>query len=166
MCIYSTDSVVQLRIADLIGTNLWILTMRWYAAGVRNNWISEGTVALLQSRRKILVNFQSNGNRRKINHQVKCSIRAEHEAWKTKKAKNMEAVKNAVNVRTLFQIIRTTGSRKLTVRETIKDRQGILISNKKNDSTDGLSTLKNNSISHILLSNRMTSYYRIINGEP
>ena len=62
---------------------------------------------------------------------MKRSICADREAWWIKKAEKMEATNNAGNVRRLFQLIRTTGPRKPTVNETIKDRQGILISNKE-----------------------------------
>ena len=62
---------------------------------------------------------------------MKRSIPADREAWWTKKAEEMEAANNAGNVRRLFQLIHTTGPCKPTVNETIKDRQGILISNEE-----------------------------------
>ena len=62
---------------------------------------------------------------------MKHSIRADREAWWIKKAEEMKAANNAGNVGRLFQITHTTGPRKPTVNGTIKDRQGILISNKE-----------------------------------
>ena len=60
-------------------------------SGVRNHWISERTVALLQSRRKVPVNCQSNTYRRKIRRQVKRTVREDREDWWIKKAEEMEA---------------------------------------------------------------------------
>ena len=56
---------------------------------------------------------------------------ADREAWWIKKTEEMEAANNPGNIRRLFQLIRSTGPRRPTVSETIKDHQGILISEKK-----------------------------------
>jgi hypothetical protein len=94
------------------------------------HWISEKTVALLDSRKQIPPGNNYNPIRRIIRRQVKMSVRADREAWWTKKAEEMEEAKNAGNVRRLFQLIRATGPRKPMVSETIKNHNGSLISNK------------------------------------
>ncbi|GAA47257.1 ATP-binding cassette transporter [Clonorchis sinensis] len=53
--------------------------------------ISDRTVYLLETRRQILPGRNHNSNRR----QVKLSIRADREAWWTRKAEEMEDAKNA-----------------------------------------------------------------------
>ena len=70
-------------------------------------------------------------NKRKLHRQVKRSVCADREAWWTKKTGEMETANNSGNIRRLFQLIRSTGPRRPTVSETIKDHQGVLISKKE-----------------------------------
>ncbi|GAA50699.1 ATP-binding cassette transporter [Clonorchis sinensis] len=93
-------------------------------------WIYDRTVSLLETRRQIPPGRHHNSTRRIIRRQVKLSVRADREAWWTRKAEEMEDAKNAGNVRRLFRLIRSTGSRKSFVSETIRDQNGSLICNK------------------------------------
>ncbi|GAA57075.1 sin3 histone deacetylase corepressor complex component SDS3, partial [Clonorchis sinensis] len=61
---------------------------------------------------------------------VKLSVRADREAWWTRKAEEMEDAKNAGNVRKLFHLIRSIGPRKPLASEIIRDQNGSLIYNK------------------------------------
>ncbi|GAA51207.1 protein bicaudal C homolog 1 [Clonorchis sinensis] len=63
--------------------------------------------------------------------QVKVSVQADREVWRTQKAKEMEEAQKAGNARRLFQLIRATGPRKPPVNETVKDRKGKTILNKE-----------------------------------
>ncbi|GAA54801.1 E3 ubiquitin-protein ligase KCMF1, partial [Clonorchis sinensis] len=99
--------------------------------GVLKHWISNRTVALFKSRRKIPAGPEHNLVRRIIRHQVKASVKADREVWWTQKAKEMEEDQKSGNARRLFQLIRATGPRKPPVSETIKDRNGVTISNKE-----------------------------------
>ncbi|GAA57695.1 ATP-binding cassette transporter, partial [Clonorchis sinensis] len=92
------------------------------------SWTSNMTVSLLQARRPIIPG--RNYTRCIIRRQVKLSVRADREAWWTRKAQEMEDVKNAGNVRKLFHLIRSTGPRKPLVSEIIRDQNGSLISSK------------------------------------
>ncbi|GAA50173.1 immunoglobulin-binding protein 1b [Clonorchis sinensis] len=94
------------------------------------HWISDRTVSLLETRRQIPPGRHHNSTRRIIRRQVKLSVRANREAWWTRKAEEMEDAKNAGNVRRLFHLIRSTGPRKPLVSETIRDQNGSLICNK------------------------------------
>ncbi|GAA55380.1 PIH1 domain-containing protein 1, partial [Clonorchis sinensis] len=94
------------------------------------HWISDRTVSLLETRRQIPPGRHHNSTRRIIRRQVKLSVRADREAWWTRKAQEMEDAKNAGNVRRLFHLIRSTGPRKPLVSETIRDQNGSLICNK------------------------------------
>ena len=94
------------------------------------HWISDRTVSLLETRRQIPPGRHHNSTRRIIRRQVKLSVRADREAWWTRKAEEMEDAKNAGNVRRLFHLIRSTGPRKPLVSETIRDQNGSLICNK------------------------------------
>ncbi|GAA55098.1 cysteinyl-tRNA synthetase [Clonorchis sinensis] len=68
-----------------------------------------------------------NSTRRIIQYQMKLSVRADREA---RKAKGMEDVKNAGNVRKLFHLIRSTGPRKPLISEINRDQNGSLICSK------------------------------------
>ncbi|GAA49864.1 CDP-diacylglycerol--inositol 3-phosphatidyltransferase [Clonorchis sinensis] len=94
------------------------------------HWISDRTVSLLETRRQIPLGRHHNSTRRIIRRQVKLSVRADREAWWTRKAEEMEYAKNAGNVRKLFHLIRSTGPRKPLVSEIIRDQNGSLICNK------------------------------------
>jgi len=98
---------------------------------MRSHWISEKTISLLESRRRIPAGSKYNAARRAIRRQVKVSVRADRESWWNKKAEEMEAANNAGNVRRLFQLIRATGPQKSSVSETIKDKLGTIITNKE-----------------------------------
>ncbi|GAA47914.1 ATP-binding cassette transporter [Clonorchis sinensis] len=95
------------------------------------HWISDRTVALLKSRRNIPAGPEHNLVRRIIRRQVKASVKADREVWWTQKAREMEEAQKSGNARRVFQLIRATGPRKTPVRETIKDRNGVTISNKE-----------------------------------
>ncbi|GAA57684.1 ATP-binding cassette transporter, partial [Clonorchis sinensis] len=56
-----------------------------------------GTVSLLETRRKIPPGHHHNSTRRIIRRQVKLSVRADREAWWTRKAEEMEDAKNSGN---------------------------------------------------------------------
>ncbi|GAA53681.1 zinc finger protein 341 [Clonorchis sinensis] len=99
--------------------------------GALKHWISDRTVALLKSRRNIPAGPEHNLVRRIIRRQVKVSVKADREVWWTQKAKEMEEAQKSGNARRLFQLIRATGPRKPPVSETIKDRNGVTISNKE-----------------------------------
>ncbi|GAA56659.1 ATP-binding cassette transporter [Clonorchis sinensis] len=99
--------------------------------GALKHWISDRTVALLKSRRNIPAGPEHNLVRRIIRRQVKASVQADREVWWTQKAKEMEEAHKSGNARKLFQLIRATGPRKPPVSETIKDRNGVTISNKE-----------------------------------
>ncbi|KER20543.1 hypothetical protein T265_10930 [Opisthorchis viverrini] len=58
------------------------------------------------------------------------SVRADREAWWTRKTKEMEDASNAGNVSKLFHLIRSTGPRKPLVSEVIRDKNGSLICSK------------------------------------
>ncbi|GAA47942.1 ATP-binding cassette transporter [Clonorchis sinensis] len=75
------------------------------------HWISDRTVSLLETRRQIPPGRHHNSTRRIIRHQVKLSVRADREAWWTRKAEEMEDAKNAGNVRKLFHLILSTCQR-------------------------------------------------------
>ncbi|GAA52101.1 sorting nexin-1 [Clonorchis sinensis] len=98
--------------------------------GALKHWISDRTVALLKSRRNIPAGPEHNLVRRIIRRQVKASVKADREVWWTQKAKEMEEAHKSGNARRLFQLIRATGPRKPPVSETIKDRNGVTVSNK------------------------------------
>ncbi|GAA54203.1 vacuolar protein sorting-associated protein 54, partial [Clonorchis sinensis] len=99
--------------------------------GALKHWISDRTVALLKSRRNIPAGPEHNLVRRIIRRQVKVSVKADREVWWTQKAKEMEEAQKSGNALRLFQLIRATGPRKPPVSETIKDRNGVTISNKE-----------------------------------
>ncbi|GAA47342.1 proteasomal ubiquitin receptor ADRM1, partial [Clonorchis sinensis] len=61
------------------------------------HWISDRTVSLLETRRQIPPGRHHNSTRRIIRRQVKLSVRADREAWWTRKAQEMEDAKNAGN---------------------------------------------------------------------
>jgi hypothetical protein len=61
------------------------------------HWISDKTVALLDSRKRIPYGREHNALRRTIRRQVKLSIRADREAWWAKIAEEMEKARNAGN---------------------------------------------------------------------
>ncbi|KER22889.1 hypothetical protein T265_14756, partial [Opisthorchis viverrini] len=56
--------------------------------------------------------------------QQKLSVRADREAWWTRKVEEMKDAKNAGNVRKLFHLIRSTGPRKPLVSEVIRGKNG------------------------------------------
>ncbi|GAA56871.1 translin-associated factor X-interacting protein 1 [Clonorchis sinensis] len=93
--------------------------------GALKHWISDRTVALLESRRCIPAGPEHNMVRRIISRQAKFSVQADHEVWWTQKAKEMEEAQKAGNARRLFQLIRATGPQKPPVSETIKDRNEV-----------------------------------------
>ena len=95
------------------------------------HWISKETLALLDSRKNIPDGPQYKIMRRKLNGQLKKSIRRHREVWWTQKAEEMEAAQNSGNARKLFQLVRATGPRKATVSETIKNKRGSLIHSKE-----------------------------------
>ena len=95
------------------------------------HWISDETVALLDSRKNLPCGSQYSSHRRNLNTRLKTSIRADREAWWIRKAEEMEEAQNAGNSRKLFQLIRATGPHKPAVSETIKSQQGLIISNKQ-----------------------------------
>jgi hypothetical protein len=95
------------------------------------HWISDKTVALLESRKRIPPGREHNAKRRAIRHQVKKSVRDDREAWWARKAEEMEAAQKTGNARRLFQLIRATGPQKPAVSETIKNRNGLLITSKE-----------------------------------
>ncbi|GAA56886.1 ATP-binding cassette transporter [Clonorchis sinensis] len=66
---------------------------------------------------------------RTLKRQVKVSVQAERGVWWTQKAKEVEENQKAHNARRLFKLIRVTGPRKPPVSESIKDRNGVNISN-------------------------------------
>ncbi|GAA49321.1 ATP-binding cassette transporter [Clonorchis sinensis] len=99
--------------------------------GALKHWISDRTVALLKSLRNIPAGPEHDLVRRIIRRQVKVSVQADREVWWTQKAKEMEEAHKSGNARRLFQLIRATGPRKPPVSETIKDRNGVTISNKE-----------------------------------
>ncbi|GAA53780.1 transmembrane and TPR repeat-containing protein 3 [Clonorchis sinensis] len=88
------------------------------------------TVSLLETRRQIPPGRHHNSTRRIIRCQVKLSVRADREAWWTRKAEEMEDAKNAGNVRKLFHLIRSIGPRKPLASEIIRDQNGSLICSK------------------------------------
>ncbi|GAA53641.1 hypothetical protein CLF_110676 [Clonorchis sinensis] len=94
------------------------------------HWISDRTVSLLETRRQISLGHNHSSARRIIRRQVILSIRADREAWFTRKAEEMEDARNAGNVRKLFRMIRSTGPRKPLFSKTIRDRNGSLMCSK------------------------------------
>ncbi|GAA55142.1 ATP-binding cassette transporter [Clonorchis sinensis] len=88
------------------------------------------TPPFLETRRQIPPGRNHNSTRRIIRRQVKLSVRADREAWWTRKAEELEDAKNAGNVRRLFHLIRSTGPRKPLVSEIIRDQNGSLMCNK------------------------------------
>ncbi|GAA56941.1 ATP-binding cassette transporter [Clonorchis sinensis] len=97
--------------------------------GSLKHQISERTVTLLKSRRNIPAGPEHNLMRRIIRSQVKVRMQADREVWWTQRAKEMEESQKAGNIQRFFQLIRVTGPRKPPVSETIKDRNGVNISN-------------------------------------
>ena len=95
------------------------------------HWISNSTVALLDSRKSIPEGRQYNRIRRDLNRRITRSIKADREAWWTRKAEEMEEAQKAGNARKLFQLIRATGPRKPSVSEVIKNANGSVIFNKE-----------------------------------
>ncbi|GAA54754.1 ATP-binding cassette transporter [Clonorchis sinensis] len=70
-------------------------------------------------------------NEKRQRRQMTVCVQADCEVWWTQNAKEMEEAQKSGNARRLFQLIRATGPRKPPVSETIKDRNGVNISNKE-----------------------------------
>ncbi|GAA57478.1 FAS-associated factor 2, partial [Clonorchis sinensis] len=85
------------------------------------HWISDRTVSLLETRRQIPPGRHHNSTRRIIRRQVKLSVRADREAWWTRKAQEMEDAKNAGNDRQDEYLQHSLHYRK-AVTESIKSR--------------------------------------------
>ncbi|KER30701.1 hypothetical protein T265_02938 [Opisthorchis viverrini] len=120
-------------------TAIWVgFSNRAFGSGPQSSYLYLGvltayqptTVCFLESWRQIPPGRHHNSTRRIIRRQVKLSVRADREAWWTRKVEEMEDAKNAGNVRKLFQLIRSTGPRKPLVSETIRDQNGSLICSK------------------------------------
>ena len=97
----------------------------------RAHWISDRSVDLLERRRQIPPGPQHNQTRRHIRRELKRSLRSDREAWWTKKAEEMEAASNLGDARRLYQLIRSTGPKNISVSETINERDGTLICNQQ-----------------------------------
>ncbi|KER31619.1 hypothetical protein T265_02133 [Opisthorchis viverrini] len=89
---------------------------------------------------------------------VKLSLCADREVWSTRKAEEMEDVKNAGNVCKLFHLIRSTGPRKPLVSEITRDQNGSLICSKVEVWTAGHSTSDSNSAGHMLFQSRILAF--------
>jgi hypothetical protein len=98
--------------------------------GYRQHWISEKSLELIDARRKIPSDSSHNKVRRDNRKNLKRSLIADREAWLSEKASEMEAAFASGNIRRLFQLIRSTGSKRSLISETIKETDGTLIHNK------------------------------------
>ncbi|GAA50742.1 ATP-binding cassette transporter, partial [Clonorchis sinensis] len=72
----------------------------------RKRWVSDRTVTLLKSRRRIPASPEHNPVRGFIRCQVKMSVQADREVWWTQKAQEMEEAQKAGNARRLFHLLR------------------------------------------------------------
>ena len=97
----------------------------------KQHWISDRSIKLLESRRRIPSGSEHNQTRRVVRRELKRSLRTDREEWWTKRAEEMEAASNAGNAHRLFQLIRSTGAQNHRVSETIKERDGTLICNRQ-----------------------------------
>ena len=96
---------------------------------ISTHWISSNTTTLLDARKNLPDGRQYSKTRRDLNRRITRSIRADREAWWTRKAEEMEQAQKSGNARKLFQLIRATGPRKPTVSEVVKDKNGSIIFN-------------------------------------
>ncbi|XP_013783218.1 uncharacterized protein LOC106467415 [Limulus polyphemus] len=89
-----------------------------------------GSLEILECRRRIPAGSEHNATRRMIGRELKHSLRDDRKAWWSQKAQDMENANNSGNLRRLFQLIRSTGPRKLGVSETVCEKNGTLITNR------------------------------------
>ena len=91
---------------------------------VHNQWISDRSVALINERKSIPSDRSYDKQRRSLKRKLTKSLRMDREQWWTDRAKEMEKAASLGNSRSLFQLIRKTGSRRVGVSETISEKDG------------------------------------------
>ena len=94
-------------------------------------WISTNSLSLINKRRNIPAGKGYMEEWRKLDREIKRSLRQDRENWWLKEAEEMESVTASGNSTKLFQLIRQTGPRKAQVSEVIEEADGTLILNRK-----------------------------------
>jgi hypothetical protein len=95
------------------------------------HWISSRSAALIEARKTIPASNDYDGARRSLKRRLTRSLRRDRERWWIAKAQAMEMAFATGNSRVLFQLIRTTGSKKSNVSETITEQDGTAIYSQK-----------------------------------
>ncbi|MES9976933.1 MAG: reverse transcriptase domain-containing protein [Candidatus Thiodiazotropha sp.] len=93
-------------------------------------WISTRSLELLNERRTLPPGPQMDAKRQSIRREIQTSMKKDRELWWTKQATLMEAAALSGNTRKLFQLINSTGGKRLRVSETIKEVDGTIIINR------------------------------------
>lgn len=139
---YQKELEVKLSSSETVDATLsWnhiSKTMRDAAASVcgfsgqhnHRHWISEESIKLLERRKGIPAGRAHNSVRRDIRRQLKLSLRKDRETWWTCRVQEMETAHLAGNTRLLYRLIRETGPKRLTISETIRDKDGTLITDR------------------------------------
>jgi len=94
-----------------------------------NHWISGKSVQLLDARRMIPADNTHADRRTAIKRQLKESLQKDREIWWSERATEMEVAAASGNSRKLFHLIRTTGTKRIGVSETIREVDGSPIYN-------------------------------------
>ena len=109
-----------------------------YTAGLNNcgtttkhnrQWISAGSLALLDNRRSIPVDCKNHSIHLALKHRLIASLRSDRERCWLDKAAEMEIAAATGNARKLFQIIRDSGTKTPGVSELICELDGTVIQN-------------------------------------
>ena len=82
-------------------------------------WVSADTLRLLDARRSIQAKHEYDTTRKSLKRQIHASLRKDREAWWSDRATEMEAAAAVGNTRKFFHLIRTTGTKRPGVSETI-----------------------------------------------
>ena len=86
-----------------------------------DHWISSRSVAFIESKKTVPASKDFDSTRRYLRRQLVKSLKDDRERWWTEIAQKMEKAFATGGYHTLFQLIRSTGSRKPGVSETITE---------------------------------------------
>ena len=98
---------------------------------MNERWISSRSTNLIESRKTIPADASNDKNRKLLRRRIAKSLRRDRERWWMGKAQAMQKAFASGNSRTLFQLIRSTGPRKLNVSEVIKEKDGTVITSQE-----------------------------------
>ena len=135
------ESIIQPDEADMVNSKWQHLKVAMQSAStavcpcsdLRPNecWISSRSVDLIKSRRAIPAGSDYNAIRKALKHRITRSLKQDRERWWIKKAQAIELAFASGNSRSLFHLVRSTGPRKVSVSEVIKEKNGSIITSQK-----------------------------------